>query len=719
MRQLLKSAATSTLGRRLAASLLGERGSPIFMFHRVLPDPQASYDPEMVTSVGLFDSFLNWASEKFRIVPVHELLQRNGKASKNEKPLCALTFDDGWQDNYAHALPILKRYQAPATLFLANNMIGTHRRFWQERLQSCLSRMDRSLISDDLADSFNRHFLWFPPLTRGDFQYPILRRILLRRTSEEAEEFVDLLEERTGVRGDSAYRPFLNWEEVHEMRAAGVRFGSHTLNHTLLTRAAPDVAWAEITGSRKQLEERLGEPVAGFTYPWGETTPRITAFVQEAGFRFALTTRAALTSNASPHLLLPRIPISGNLIADSSGSFSPELAEFRVNTAAVRSRPLPKATRGNGEKPERLRIAIVIDRIWDWKQGGTERQLSQIIAALDREYFEPELFVLQSTQAFQTGTLEHPAHLIGGHHGSLDFHLIRNLKHEFERFRPHIVQTFFMDSTLAGTFAARMAGAPIIVQGRRSLGYSGKPLTHRLLLRVANRMTARWQCNSSAVAAFVRQEEKISAAKIDVMPNMIDLSHFSATTPVARTEARHALGLTESTPLFVSVANLRPMKDHPTLFAAAERLVTRIPGAKFVILGEGPLENELKEQVEKLQLRGRVRFAGPQADVRPWLAAADLGIITSRSEGSSNALLEYMAAGLPTVVSNIPANRELAEGVFFEPGNPDSLANTLEKVWNDRALQARIRELHFEIVKTRSPEAIGRRVRSYYVQLAS
>jgi len=138
-----------------------------------------------------------------------------------------------------------------------------------------------------------------------------------------------------------------------------------------------------------------------------------------------------------------------------------------------------------------------------------------------------------------------------------------------------------------------------------------------------------------------------------------------------------------------------------------------------VILGEGPLENELKEQVEKLKLRDRVRFAGPQADVRPWLAAADLGIITSRSEGSSNALLEYMAAGLPTVVSNIPANRELAEGVFFEPGDPDSLANTLEKVWNDPALQARIRELHFEIVKTRSPEAIGRRVRSYYVQLAS
>ena len=149
------------------------------MFHRVLPDPRDSYDPEMVISTDLFESFLQWASEKFHIVPVPELIQRIQEPLNGNKGCCAITFDDGWQDNYAHAFPLLQAYHAPATIFLAARLIGSERRFWQERLWACLSGRDESGVNEDLVEEFNRQCLWYPPLRAGDFNFSDLRACLL------------------------------------------------------------------------------------------------------------------------------------------------------------------------------------------------------------------------------------------------------------------------------------------------------------------------------------------------------------------------------------------------------------------------------------------------------------------------------------------------------------------------------------------------------------
>src|SRR6202451_886674 len=194
MRQLIKSAAVGFPGGLLAALFLRHRGFPIFMFHRVLPGPRASYDPEMVISTDLFESFLQWASEKFQIVSVPELMRRIKEPLNGDRRYCSITFDDGWQDNYAYAFPLLQAYHAPATIFLAARLIGSKRRFWQERLWACLNVLDGSVINDGLAEEFNRQYLWYPLLRPVDFKFSNLRRVLLKRSSREAEEFVDLLE---------------------------------------------------------------------------------------------------------------------------------------------------------------------------------------------------------------------------------------------------------------------------------------------------------------------------------------------------------------------------------------------------------------------------------------------------------------------------------------------------------------------------------------------
>src|ERR1700686_2350216 len=113
-----------------------------------------------------------------------------------------------------------------------------------------------------------------------------------------------------------------------------------------------------------------------------------------------------------------------------------------------------------------------------------------------------------------------------------------------------------------------------------------------------------------------------------------------------------------------------------------------------------------------------VRFVGRQSDVQPYLAAADFGVLTSLSEGSSNSVLEYMAMGLPSVVSDIAPNRELVNGLFFSPGDAADLAKKLQLIGTDATLCAKLRSEYLDDVLQYSLEKFTSRVQGYYSKLA-
>jgi glycosyltransferase involved in cell wall biosynthesis len=159
------------------------------------------------------------------------------------------------------------------------------------------------------------------------------------------------------------------------------------------------------------------------------------------------------------------------------------------------------------------------------------------------------------------------------------------------------------------------------------------------------------------------------------------------------------------------------VKDLATLIAAARLVHVRLPAAQFVIVGEGPLCGQLQQQVSQASLTGVVRLVGLQSDVLPYLASADVGVLTSHSEGSSNSVLEYMAMGLPTVVSDIPPNRELVEGVFFVPGDVASLAEALVELWRDPPTIQRLAERNHRAALQYGVEELVRRAEGYYNRL--
>ena len=184
-------------------------------------------------------------------------------------------------------------------------------------------------------------------------------------------------------------------------------------------------------------------------------------------------------------------------------------------------------------------------------------------------------------------------------------------------------------------------------------------------MRFVSKISDCWVCNSATVRDWIVSKRWAQPDRITVVPNCVDLDHFHPPSATERLACRRKLGLSLDAPIMLSVANLRTVKGLETILEATRLVLQEVPDAKVFLIGEGPERERLQSKIQSLQLQKTVFLVGAQNDVAPWLMAADIGLLASYREGSSNALLEYLATGLPSVVSTIPANLELVEGVFF------------------------------------------------------
>ncbi len=163
--------------------------------------------------------------------------------------------------------------------------------------------------------------------------------------------------------------------------------------------------------------------------------------------------------------------------------------------------------------------------------------------------------------------------------------------------------------------------------------------------------------------------------------------------PAARAAARRSLGLPADAFVIGTVGNFTPKKDQRGLIAAFAAVRSRRLDARLVLVGTGPLEAALREQVASAGLSADVLFAGSREDVTELLPAFDVFALSSLHEGLSIALVEAMAAGVPAVcthVGGVPeAMRDDVEGRLVPPQDPAALAETLGRLADDRALLAR------------------------------
>lgn len=319
---MLMSPALKGTIRRLAAgsglldawNALRGRVHGIFTFHRVRPDGASpeSFDSCPWISRNAFRALLSEIRRTHDIVSLAELCERRFERSAR---LAAITFDDGWRDNHAAALPVLAEMRIPATIFVCTGKIGSQDPFWQQRLGRCFASVARG--EEDPASL--RAILGLPsdqPIDRGTYLEVVAR---WKPSSLAAIEERMARLERAVPGAAPEERAFLDRAEIREMAGLGIEFGSHTVRHAILTRETEDVVERELLESRSDLERITGRKVDSLAYPDGAWSPGVVSLARRAGYRIGCTVVRARVSSSDDLLALPRIDADWEGLADEGG----------------------------------------------------------------------------------------------------------------------------------------------------------------------------------------------------------------------------------------------------------------------------------------------------------------------------------------------------------------------------------------------------------------
>ncbi len=310
----------------------------ILYYHRVIPAAtihEVCSLPQIVISLEDFEAQLDFLADQYAILSLDEF--ETIRRERRAMPLktAVITFDDGWEDNYTHAFPVLKRRGIPATIFLSTDYIGTGRAFWQEQLLHLIKVWRHRMQSGEIqpADARQLPPSLTPALLSPDAGREALRLIESLKSADDALR-TQWLQVLSGALRHPPFpfqtNGFMNWKQVREMHSAGIEFGSHAQTHRLLTGLSPQDIAREVRESREQMEVALNARVTAFSYPNGNYDAGTLAEVKAAGYRLATTTRKGINTARTNPFELRRMNVHSGPFAGSNGRFSVDLFAFKM-----------------------------------------------------------------------------------------------------------------------------------------------------------------------------------------------------------------------------------------------------------------------------------------------------------------------------------------------------------------------------------------------------
>ncbi len=324
--------------------------------------------------------------------------------------------------------------------------------------------------------------------------------------------------------------------------------------------------------------------------------------------------------------------------------------------------------------------------------GGTERQVANLALGIDPSHFDLHLACLRHSgellaeletlpvprSEFRIGRLYSPKTLWQG---------IR-LAHYVRRNLIQIVHSFGFYPNVFTVPVARLAGASIVVASIRDTGDLLTPMQRRLQ-RMVCRLADCVLVNAGAIRENLL-EQGFDPSKIVVIRNGITLSKVAGKERGAA--LRQELGLPLSARLVGVFSRLNRMKGVQYFLDAAIVLAGRFPDVCFLVVGDGGSKKELEEQAGRLGLGQRIVFTGFRSDVPDLLSEAAISVLPSLSEGTSNTLLESMAAGIPVIATRVGGNPEVIEdgvsGLLVPPRDSAALAAAIARLLENEDLAA-------------------------------
>lgn len=288
--------------------------------------------------------------------------------------------------------------------------------------------------------------------------------------------------------------------------------------------------------------------------------------------------------------------------------------------------------------------------------------------------------------------------------------------------RYDLVHTHLFTSATFGRLAALTARVPS-VNHEQCNEWSGVSGLIRTVDRALGPVTAMQICVSASTRDYNIRGKGIAPQRLIVIPNLVDPQRYRpAADPTLRTRVRAEFGLPAETPLVIGIGRLERQKRFDIFVQAAAAVLTQMPAAAFLVVGDGALRPALTQQAQELGVAARVHFTGARSDVATLLQAADLFLLTSDYEGLPVTLLEALATGIPAVATAVDGNVEVFAwgdvGALVPPAHPQAAADATLRLLAAPELRRKLGATGRAVVEEHySPAVVCAQIEAVYRQV--
>lgn len=343
----------------------------------------------------------------------------------------------------------------------------------------------------------------------------------------------------------------------------------------------------------------------------------------------------------------------------------------------------------------KIAVALMSDTVG--LDAGTERQVVETAKRLDKERFEVHVICLEDSP--QLRGVPAPSHVavfptrsVNSPDGLKQVMAFRKYATEHGLDILH----GYMNKTSLFAVLSALGTDRIAITSRLNTGYWYTPQLRRMF-KLMNRRSDGIMANSLEAKRIAVETEELPPDRVKVVYQGVDMSRFRR--GLGDRSAADRLGIPPDARVVGIVANLRPVKDHALFLRAAKIVADEVPDVAFLLAGRGELYDDLRKLSAELGIGGRVFFTMGEGNMMDWLARMSIGCLTSISEGFSNAIMEYMAAGMPVVAIDVGGNRDAVvegeTGFLVAERSPEAFAKPIIRLLRDEPLRAKMGDAGF------------------------
>jgi peptidoglycan/xylan/chitin deacetylase (PgdA/CDA1 family) len=309
-------------------------------YHRVVEDfarESRTSIPAQLISSSMMENHLDWVGRRFQFVSMQEACSHLASKEPFRRPSALVTFDDGYEDVYQNALPLLSRKGIPAAVFVVTGLVGTNKPQIHDELYLLITRAQSkwrkpaeefSALLSALGIRLQEQLALQTFFTRGPFA--LTGKLLDLLCYSDIQRMVEAFDAAVPGRDPEpeGLRP-MSWPMLEAMRTRGFAIGSHTASHALLTNESMEDVHLELKSSRQELEARLSDTMPYFAYPDGRYNSQVVRAVEASGYTYGFST-CTHRDPECPLLTIPRKVLWEKSCVNPFGSFDPAVMECQI-----------------------------------------------------------------------------------------------------------------------------------------------------------------------------------------------------------------------------------------------------------------------------------------------------------------------------------------------------------------------------------------------------